>query len=415
MSRIPRQPADPLSADPRSADPLVADHLAGDQLSGDQLRGRLVADRCGKLADRLGDASFDALLLTGAEAVDYATGFRSVPGQIHADHPLAALVTPEQTQLIASAADSAPAIDGGFPAENLVPFGRFYFAGDGAAVSMTDRHADFDAALGQALSALRGRRVGIVGPTPTVPATNDIRPIDANVFLRDVRAVKLPIEQDVLRRAAELAEDGIETALAIAAPGVSERELAAAVAGAMVAGGGDPRFVVVTVGARTALADAFPSDKACAPGDLLRLDVGCQLHGYWSDIARTAVLGEPTARQQRRYDALLAGVQTEFELATVGRPAGALFSAAVDTVVDKGISPYRRHHVGHAIGLSVYEHPVVRPDEPAELAAGMVFCLETPYYEIGWGGMMVEDTGVVTGDGFELFTSIDRSLRVVGP
>jgi Xaa-Pro aminopeptidase len=90
-----------------------------------------------------------------------------------------------------------------------------------------------------------------------------------------------------------------------------------------------------------------------------------------------------------------------------------VFDAAVREVQERGLTPYRRHHAGHAIGLSVYEQPVVGPGEPTELRPGMVFCLETPYYELGWGGMMVEDTGVVTDTGFELFTSINRSLRVV--
>ena len=44
---------------------------------------------------------------------------------------------------------------------------------------------------------------------------------------------------------------------------------------------------------------------------------------------------------------------------------------------------------------------------------GSTFCIETPYYEPGWGGMMVEDTGLVTDDGFALFSTIDRTLRIV--
>lgn len=43
----------------------------------------------------------------------------------------------------------------------------------------------------------------------------------------------------------------------------------------------------------------------------------------------------------------------------------------------------------------------------------MTFCFETPYYEIGWGGMMVEDTVVVTDDGHRRFTVTDRNLRVI--
>jgi Xaa-Pro aminopeptidase len=42
----------------------------------------------------------------------------------------------------------------------------------------------------------------------------------------------------------------------------------------------------------------------------------------------------------------------------------------------------------------------------------MVFCVETPYYEIGWGGMMVEDTAIITQDGHELLTN---SSRLLGP
>jgi Xaa-Pro aminopeptidase len=106
-------------------------------------------------------------------------------------------------------------------------------------------------------------------------------------------------------------------------------------------------------------------------------------------------------------------VEEEFAVARPGSTAGEVFDTAVRRVEDAGLRPYHRHHAGHAIGLSVYEAPVVRPNDMTVLASGMVFCLETPYYELGWGGMMVEDTGLVTDSGFELFTSIDRSLRVV--
>jgi len=43
----------------------------------------------------------------------------------------------------------------------------------------------------------------------------------------------------------------------------------------------------------------------------------------------------------------------------------------------------------------------------------MTFCFETPYYELGWGGMMVEDTLVVTDDGIRLLTDRARGLTVI--
>lgn len=91
-----------------------------------------------------------------------------------------------------------------------------------------------------------------------------------------------------------------------------------------------------------------------------------------------------------------------------------LFHRAIEVVEQTGgPNPYRRQHCGHGIGLEVYEAPIVRPDSPTPLEPGMTFCFETPYYELGWGGMMVEDTLVVTDDGVRLLTDRARGLTVI--
>ncbi|MGW3954901.1 M24 family metallopeptidase [Streptomyces sp. NPDC004752] len=379
--------------------PIPVDPHAGPELT---------AARADRLRAALDDAGFDALLVTRAESVLYATGHRSLGAS------LAAVVTAERTLLVVPMAEVGEVTHDGWAADDVIGFGRFYQEGVGARDG--GDHPDLAAALGAALSTVRAGRLAVehAGLTDAHRAVLPADVVPADDWLLGVRAVKLPAEQALLRRAAELAEAGIEAALKAAAVGVTERELAAAVAQAMAVGGGEPRFIVATAGERTALVDTFPTDRPCRPGDLLRFDVGCVYHGYWSDIARTAVIGEPTDRQQRYYDALLAGVRAEFEAARPGAVAHDVFAEAVRTV-EEGGGPrrYRRHHVGHTIGLDVYEQPVVAPDDATVLREGMVFCLETPYYELGWGGMMVEDTGAVTAQGFELFTSIDRSLRVI--
>lgn len=403
---------------------------AADQLATGTADPGLTAARLARLREQLADQPADAVLLTSPESVQYATGYRSVAGQLFAGHAMAALVTGGDAWLVCPAADTAAAIDAGVPGDRIVPYGRFYFAGDGAAARMSDRHAGFRDALAVPLRRVRGQRLLAEGPAAPLAAelaaaelagpddghrdgADRDRVTDATGWMLGVRAVKLPGEQALLRAAAGLAEDGIRAALDRARPGVTERELAAAVAGEMVAGGGIPRFVVVTAGPRSPLGDAFPTDRPCRAGDLLRFDVGCVYRGYWSDLARTAVFGEPTARQQQVYDALLAGLHAELELVRPGVTAQQVFRAAHRTVEAAGLAPYRRHHTGHAIGLSVYEWPVISPESAVTLLPGMVFCLETPYYELGWGGLMVEDTGVVTGSGFELFSHFDRSLWVV--
>ncbi|MDH3398077.1 MAG: aminopeptidase P family protein, partial [Acidimicrobiia bacterium] len=108
-----------------------------------------------------------------------------------------------------------------------------------------------------------------------------------------------------------------------------------------------------------------------------------------------------------------AGEDAQLRIAAPGVLASTLFATAVESVEDAGLRPYRRHHCGHGIGREVYEPPIVSPGTELPLQSGMVLCFETPFYEIGWGGMMVEDTVVITADGNQRLNHSDRSLRVV--
>jgi Xaa-Pro aminopeptidase len=69
-----------------------------------------------------------------------------------------------------------------------------------------------------------------------------------------------------------------------------------------------------------------------------------------------------------------------------GVPVSRLFALAVRTTREHGIPHYERHHVGHGIGLEPYDPPTINAATEQALEPGMVFCVETPYYEHGWGG-----------------------------
>ena len=368
----------------------------------------------------LGESSYDWLVLGTPENVYYTTGYRSVAADLFAAHRMLALVSVERTIVVAGASDGAAALESGLAADDYVPFGTFFFESvDGSAPEskMSDRWPTFEEAVAHALTlASFEGRVGLdVAGAAVAPLLTGqhVDVSDATEWIYELRARKLPSEIDRLRRAAMLAEAGIDRAIEVAGVGVSEAELADVVTSTMAAGGGFPRFAVVTSGPRSALSDARPTQRALEPGDLLRFDVGCTVDGYWSDIGRTAVVGPPSGLQTSRYDAILAGEQSQLDMLGPGVIAEALFEVAVDTVEGHGLEPYRRQHCGHAIGLEVYERPVVAPGWSTALKPGMVFCLETPYYEIGWGGMMIEDAVVVTDDGYEMLTTSDRSLRII--
>jgi Xaa-Pro aminopeptidase len=145
---------------------------------------------------------------------------------------------------------------------------------------------------------------------------------------------------------------------------------------------------------------------------LIRFDVGCMVEGYTSDIARNFTPQEPSARTRALYDAVLHGEDVAVAALRPGATAAQVFEAGVQAIRASGIPEYNRHHIGHAVGLEVYDAPTLMPDNDTPIEAGMVFEVETPYYELGFGGLQPEDTVVVTENGGEYLTSISRGLEV---
>jgi Xaa-Pro aminopeptidase len=385
----------------------------------------LVDARLDRLRGALETAPFDTVLALSAANFDYATGYRSVSATVHGISPLAALVRGDARLVVGPVSDSAPGFDSGLVEYDYLAYGRFFFESPDSAATATrlvDQHADYAAAIAAAVRRL-GLQSASIGlddaacPAPLRAALAELLPtvtfVPASDWFARLRAVKLPGEIELVERAARIVESAMIDGMSAAAVGVTEAEIARVVASALVAQDLEPRFVVVTSGPRSALADAYATNRALTPGDLLRFDVGGMLEGYWADLGRTAVIGEPTAKQSSYYDAMLAGEEAQFALAAPGVLAEDVFARAVEVVESTGPVPYRRQHCGHGIGLEVYEAPIIRPGSPTPLEPGMTFCFETPYYELGWGGMMVEDAVVVTETGVRLLSDRARELTVV--
>lgn len=245
--------------------------------------------------------------------------------------------------------------------------------------------------------------------------------IDAGDLLRRIRMVKTSEEIRRLRRASEIAESALAEAIEASKPGVSERELVNLYNAAVSRLSGIPTLTLITAGRRSAHPHALTSDYALEPGDMIKFDLGCTYQMYWSDTARAAVVGEPSDEQRDVYAALLAGEQAAIGAIRPGVKPSELFALAVETVRESGLPDYERHHVGHGIGIEIYDHPLIQPaDVQSELSGlggldvplevGMVLNIECPYYCIGEWGLNIEDTVVVTANGSDPLTELGRGL-----
>jgi Xaa-Pro aminopeptidase len=225
--------------------------------------------------------------------------------------------------------------------------------------------------------------------------------------------VKSPYEIECIDRALRIAEEGANAVMQMLKLGVTERDAAALYAEDVVRRGGSPYLTLIGFGAGAALPAAAPSDRALRGGDLVRLDLGASARGYRADVARTAVMGVPGERQERVYEAIDAAQQAALDAVTPGAAAETVFEAAIAAARARDLPAYRRHHVGHGIGLAHWEPPLFRPGETTAIEAGMVVQVENAYYEHGWGGVHLKDTALVTRAGARVMNRTARGLVVL--
>jgi Xaa-Pro dipeptidase len=237
--------------------------------------------------------------------------------------------------------------------------------------------------------------------------------IPAYDIFRQIRLIKTREEVRRIREATRVTERALEKAIQAIREGVSEKELGLIFKESVVHQGGLPTLSWIGTGPRGALPNAEPSDHKVHKGDAVRFDVGCVFQAYHADIARTVVLGPPSAKQEKYHAALLSGESRVLEAFRPGAILGELFQKGMREVREKGIPHYERHHLGHGTGIEGYDLPMITPGNPVALEPGMVLCVETPYYEPGFGGLHVEDTIEVTPDGSRLLTQLERKLFVV--
>jgi Xaa-Pro dipeptidase len=383
---------------------------------------RAIADRVRGKVFTACDQPVDIIISTDPTHVGYLCGYRSLLFDLMRDYRTAAVVTRDKAVLVTGASDVAAALEVLRDPACIYRYGLFFFESTGATgvdfSALPKLESAFPDALRAAVAATMKpqHRVGLdcAHPWELQELKNLVgaRSFDARPAIMKARRTKLADEIEKIARAAAITERGLEKAFAHASAGVTELELSTIIAGEMRAGGGVPRFIVVTCGERSALADAYATPAKLRNGDLVRFDIGCTVDGYWADMARTAVVGEPTREQQQRYDALLEGEEAQRALARSGVSAGDMFKVAVERVRRGALPAYRRSNCGHGIGIEVHEYPTLNAaNQAVELEDGMVLCVETPYYQIGWGGMMVEDMIVIQSAGNECLTQLPRELR----
>jgi len=265
-------------------------------------------------------------------------------------------------------------------------------------------------------------RIGIVGHT-YIPSSLYLEVkeglsrrslVTATHLVERLRLTKSEKEIELLREAARLTGLGIEAATKALREGVTEIEIVAEAYSAMLGNGADEIAFTpqVSFGENTYVCMAPAGQKSLQRSKMVMFDMGCLYHHYVGDLSRTRFLGRPTGEQRRIYEITLEAQEAAIEVVRPGITAGEVDHMARSIIEEAGYGQYFDHWLGRGVGLDLHERPWIDVSDETILEPGMVFSIEPGIYLPGVGGTRIEDTILVTEEGYEVLSDVDKSLVI---
>ncbi|MQY18904.1 M24 family metallopeptidase [Nocardia macrotermitis] len=378
-------------------------------------RARMRRETGARLRSSMAKQGVDALVLLNNSNVVYATGANwplNDAGLSHVERPVAVVVAGDPWPHLFLPFREGASAETELPADHL--HGPLYLEFDEGVTEFAKILADLIPA-GSAVAIDEYTGAMLRARSDLFPGT---APTDAALVVGPAKLIKTPDEISCIRTAARITDQAMVDVQAALAPGRRQIDLSA-------------RFVrrAFELGASATMLDAIwqvmPDTKAegvwtthgdlalpllttereLAAGDVLWTDVSITYGGYCSDFGRTWTVGaEPNARQHKQFQRWHEILSAVLDVAKAGASAADLARAA--TAANDGVKPWLPHfYLGHGIGVSAAETPMIGTDLGAEFdenfifEPNMVLVLEPVVWEDGTGGYRSEEIIVITEEG----------------
>ena len=242
--------------------------------------------------------------------------------------------------------------------------------------------------------------------------------VNANEIIGPMRMIKDDDEIAALQRASDLTDKVFAKALAALKPGVTEFEVAHEIEYQFVAHGAE--YTSFETGVFFVAEDldgggtTRSGERRLRPGDSIMFDFGGVVDGYCSDFGRSAFLGEPSAEYQKVHDTVIQSQAEAMRAMVAGRCTAAEANAIARKVIaDAGYDAGFTHRLGHGIGVTVHEPPFLDGVDQITLQERMTFTVEPSIVYRGRFGNRIEDVVVITDQGGEPLSDVDRVLYVI--
>lgn len=357
---------------------------------------RLAVQRQKRLADACREHSWDGLLLYGngwrCDFIRYATDFPTLEG-----HAFAFFSPDSGVTLL---------VENEFEAERA-----------------RSECPDCDVVFEEDIFAAVNRRLESLGSRRLAAAPKAMLPVgvhlvdgcaDATRELVALLAVKLELEIEATRRAGELADKGYEIFQQVCRPGIAEYEITAAIEAFLRRENCPDNFMIIGSGGPEVMGMHPPGERRLQAGDMVTTELTPCVDGYYAQLCRTLVLGEPTQAQLSAFDIFREAFEAGLAAVRPGVTAGEIARLENDVFRAHGLGEYTTAKYtrvrGHGLGIYLDTPPAILEEVDMPLAENMTIIIHPNTYHPEVGYVVFGDSMVVRADGPEVFCTTPRKL-----
>lgn len=246
-----------------------------------------------------------------------------------------------------------------------------------------------------------------------VKACPEIEFVDIDPQINVLRGIKSQAEIAVIRRAYEIVNLGMKTAIDAIKPGITEREVAAEAEYIMRKNGAEGFGIdtMVSSGPNTRHIISRTTDRVIQKNDVVVVTLAPRYEGYHGACGRPVFLGTPNEQEWKAVLAMEKAQQVCSENLKIGNIGSEVEAMGRYVMKEAGYEKNFMYSGLHSVGVIEFEAPILGPSSKTVIQKDMVISIDIPLYEAEINGMRMEDGYLITENGAERLTDVPRIVR----
>jgi len=221
-----------------------------------------------------------------------------------------------------------------------------------------------------------------------------------------LRSIKTPDEIKNIKKSCDIISAVYGYIKKFIKPGMTELDIYFKIAELFAKYKVEPSFkTIVASGPNSANPHHVSTSRKILKNDIILIDMGCVYKGYCSDLTRVVFLGKINVQTKKIWTLVKNAHAVSLKTVKNGQKCRFVDESARLEIKKAGFADNFIHGTGHGVGLDIHEYPSVSQKSKDILKQNMVITIEPGIYFNGKFGIRIEDTVLVTKNGYKILTN----------